>query len=345
MKETIVKLLVLLIFLPQILYCQTEKKETLYFAQFNIENLFDAIDDPAIDDTEFLPESEKFWTEGKVNAKLNNLAKVINYLNNGKGPDVLAIEEVENFNMMKRLCYALKDREYIPAHRESKDARGIDVGLLYDRKVFEIEDLKTIEVILPTRYPTRDILHVTLKHRSSGEIIHFFVNHWPSRSGGKEKSNPNRIAAAKTLRYALEDLFEHEPNANVVLLGDFNDEPMDQSVYRTLRADDFNCGDEHKPNSLLNLAYKKAENEEGSYLYQKNWDMIDQIIISSALNDGKKLEYECDSYEILKPDFMIIQSGNRAGGALPTYMGSKYIGGYSDHFPVGARFFIKADKN
>ncbi|MDP2038507.1 MAG: hypothetical protein Q8L04_14085 [Ignavibacteria bacterium] len=345
MKETIVKLLALLIFIPQILYCQTEKKETLYFAQFNIENLFDAIDDPATDDAEFLPESDKFWTEGKVNVKLNNLAKVINFMNKGKGPDVLSIEEVENFNMMKRLCYALKDREYIPAHRESKDARGIDVGLLYDRKVFEIEDLKTIEVILPTRYPTRDILHVTLKHKASGEIIHFYVNHWPSRSGGKEKSAPNRKAAGKTLRFELDDLFEQEPNANVVLLGDFNDEPMDQSLYRMLKAEDFSCREEHEANSLLNLSYKKAEQEDGSYLYAKNWDMIDQIIISSALNDGKKLEYECDSYEILKPDFMIIQSGDRAGGALPTYMGSKYIGGFSDHFPVGARFYIKADKN
>ena len=345
MKETIVKLLTILVFLPQILFCQTEKKETLYFAQFNIENLFDAVDDPAIDDAEFLPESEKFWTEGKVNVKLYNLAKVINFMNNGRGPDVLAIEEVENFNMMKRLCYAFKDREYIPAHRESKDARGIDVGLLYDRKVFEIEDLKTIEVVLPTRYPTRDILHVTLKHKTSGEIIHFYVNHWPSRRGGKEKSDVNREAAAKYLRIELNDLFEKEPNANVILLGDFNDEPRDKSVTRMLKADDFSCGEEHETNSLLNLAYKKAENEEGSYLYAKNWDMIDQIIISSALNDGKKLEYECDSYGVVKPKFMIIESGSRAGGALPTYMGSKYIGGYSDHFPVGARFYFKTEKN
>src|SRR3989339_38308 len=225
MKETIVKLLTILVFLPQILFCQTEKKETLYFAQFNIENLFDAVDDPAIDDSEFLPESEKFWTEGK------------------------------------------------------------------------------------------------------------------------EKSDVNREAAAKYLRIELNDLFEKEPNANVILLGDFNDEPRDKSVTRMLKADDFSCGEEHETNSLFNLAYKKAENEEGSYLYAKNWDMIDQIIISSALNDGKKLEYECDSYEVVKPKFMIIESGSRAGGALPTYMGSKYIGGYSDHFPVGARFYFKTEKN
>lgn len=342
MKETIIKLLALQIFLPQILSSQTEKNETLYFAQYNIENLFDAEDDPNTDDAEFLPESAKFWTDGKINAKLNNLAKVINYMNKGKGPDILTIEEVENFNMMKLLCYHLKDRDYIPAHRDSKDARGIDVGLIYDRKVFEIEDLKAIEVVLPKLNPTRDILHVVLKHKSSGEIIHFFVNHWPSRRGGKEKSELNREAAARTLRFTLDDLFEETPNANVVIMGDFNDGPLDPSMTRVLKAKDFTCDSEHEKNELLNLAYKKAEQKDGSYLYAKNWDMIDQIVISSALNDGKKLEYECDSYEIIKPDFMIIPTGNRKGGALPTYMGNVYIGGFSDHFPVGARFYTKA---
>lgn len=343
MKEKVIKLIILLVLFTNIAKCQTVNKETLYFAQFNVENLFDALDDPETNDAEFLPESDKFWTEGKVNMKLNNLAKVISYMNNGKGPDVLGIEEVENFNMMKRLCYALQGRDYISAHRDSKDARGIDVGLIYDRKVFQIEDLKTIEVLLPTKYPTRDILHVTLKHKKSGEIIHFFVNHWPSRLGGKEKSDVNRAAAAGTLKSALELLFEESPNANVVLLGDFNDEPQDESILKVLNAQDFKCGVKHESNTLLNLAYKKAEHEDGSYLYARNWDMIDQIIVSSALNDGKGIEYECDSYEIVKPDYMIIESGDRKGGALPTYMGKKYIGGFSDHFPVGASFYIKAD--
>ncbi len=343
MKETLFRLLLIALFIPQILLCQTNKKETLYIAQFNIENLFDAEDDPNTDDAEFLPESDKFWTDGKINAKLTNLAKVINYMNNGFGPDVLAVEEVENFNMMKRLCYALKDREFIPVHRDSKDARGIDVGLLYDRKVLEIEDIKTIEVNLPTGYPTRDILQAELKHKASGEIIHFFVNHWPSRRGGKEKSDVNREAAAKTLRVALDDLLESNPNANIIILGDFNDGPLDESITKTLKAGDFNCGEKQNKTTLLNLAYKKASQKDGSYLFARNWDMIDQIIVSASFSDGKKLEYDCDSYEIIKPAFMIIQGGDREGGALPTYMGTRYVGGFSDHFPVGARFIFKAE--
>ncbi len=343
MKETLVKLLMIAFFIPQALICQSDKKNAFYVAQFNIENLFDAIDDPNIDDAEFLPESDKFWTDGKINAKLTNLAKVINFMNKGFGPDVFAVEEVENFNMMKRLCYAMRDRDYIPVHRDSKDARGIDVGLIYDRNIFEIEEINTIDVKLPNGYPTRDILHAVLKHKTSSEIIHFFVNHWPSRRGGKEKSNVNREAAAKTLRKAVDVLLESNSNANVVILGDFNDGPLDESLTKVLKAGDFNCGEKQNKGSLLNLAYKKASQKEGSYLFARNWDMIDQIIVSASFSDGKKLEYDCDSYEIIKPAFMIIHGGDREGGALPTYMGTKYVGGFSDHFPVGARFILKAE--
>lgn len=343
MKETLFRLLLVALFIPQILLGQTSKKETLYIAQFNIENLFDAEDDPNTDDAEFLPESDKFWTDGKINAKLTNLAKVINFMNKGMGPDVLAVEEVENFNMMKRLCYSLKDRDYIPVHRDSKDARGIDVGLIYDRKIFEIEDISTIDVKLPNGYPTRDILHAVLKHKNSGEIVHFFVNHWPSRRGGKEKSDVNRISAAKNLRAAVDVLLESKPNANIIILGDFNDGPLDESLRSVLKAGDFNCGEKLNKATLLNLAYKKAAQKDGSYLFARNWDMIDQIIVSTSFSDGKNLEYDCDSYEIIKPAFMIIQGGDREGGALPTYMGTRYVGGFSDHFPVGARFILIAE--
>lgn len=344
MKALIFKLILVLVFIPQILSCQTDKKTTLYVAQFNVENLFDAVDDPEKDDAEFLPESEKFWTEGKMHAKLINLAKVINHMNKGIGPDVLAVQEVENFNVLKLLCYTMKDREYIPAHRESKDPRGIDVGLIYDRKIFEIEDLKAIAVEIPSGSATRDILHVILKHKPTGEFFHFFVNHWPSRRGGKEKSEGNRTAAARILQSAISKLLEETPNANIIILGDFNDGPFDHSISRILRAWDFNCEINTERDELLNLSYKKAAAKDGSYLFARNWDMIDQIIASPSFLDGKKWEYECDSYEIVKPEFMIIPSGDRQGGALPTYMGNKYIGGFSDHFPVGARFIYKEEK-
>ena len=321
-------------------FAQTKNNDIIYVAQWNIENLFDAVDDPEKNDSEFLPESEKFWTDGKVEVKLNNLAKVINFMNDGKGPDIISFEEIENFNMLKRLAYKLKDHDYIPAHRESPDPRGIDVGLLYDRNIFEIENLYPIKVELPKKNPTRDILAVTLRHKKTNELIYIYVNHWPSRRGGQEKSEVNRIAAAQTLRASVDSVFAKDPNANIIILGDFNDEPTDFSFTKFLKAKDFDCQNKNTKSELLNLAYKKSENKEGSYLFGSQWDMIDQIIISSALNDGQKIDYVCNSFEVLKPSFMIIQEGNRKGAALPTYMGNKYVGGFSDHFPVVAKFFI-----
>ncbi|MCX7876260.1 MAG: hypothetical protein N2321_08860 [Melioribacteraceae bacterium] len=335
LKKTLFILLVMLI------SCKAQVKENIiYVAQWNIENLFDVIDDPEKDDSEFLPESEKFWTEGKVEVKLNNLAKVINFMNDGKGPDIISFQELENFNMLKRLAYKLKDRDYIPVHRESRDTRGIDVGLLYDRNVFDIENVYPIRIDLPKRNPTRDILFVSLRHLKTNEILNIYVNHWPSRRGGQEKSEVNRITAAQTLRSSIDSLFAKDENANIILIGDFNDEPTDFSFTRFLKAKDFDCSVKNLKKELLNLGYKKSVNKEGSYLFGGQWDMIDQIVISSALNDGKKIDYVCDSFEVLKPDFMVIEEGNRKGGALPTYMGNKYVGGFSDHFPVAAKFFI-----
>ena len=176
MKFKFSEICLILVLLSQLAIGQKAKKEEFYVAQWNLENLFDAVHDQDKDDSEFLPESEKFWTDGKLEQKLTNLAKVINYMNGGKGPDILSMEEVENLGVMKRLIYKLSDRDYFPAHRESPDVRGIDVGLFYDRNVFDIKALTPIHVELPNKNPTRDILHVTLEYKNTKEIVHFFVN-------------------------------------------------------------------------------------------------------------------------------------------------------------------------
>lgn len=323
-------------------WAQSKPGNSIYVAQWNVENLFDAIDDPVKNDTEFLPESDKFWTDAKLERKLINLAKVINFLNDGYGPDVIAFEEVENLGVLKKLAYKLKDRDFIAAHRESPDERGIDVGLLYDRKVFDVVSITPIKVTLPTKYATRDILHVKLIHKSTKQNFHFFVNHWPSRRGGEKKSEPNREAAATVLRKSIDSLYSKDANSIIIALGDFNDEPTNDSFTKILKAKDFEC-DSKKANTLLNLAYKKTEAGEGSYLFGGQWDMIDQIVISSSLLDNNGWEYVCDSFNVIKPEFMVINEGNRKGGAMPTYMGTLYIEGFSDHFPVGAKFYYKAD--
>jgi hypothetical protein len=237
----------------------------------------------------------------------------------------------------------MRDRDYIVVHRDSPDLRGIDVALMYDRNVFNIDNIEKLQVKLPDGNPTRDILHVILIHKKSKEKIHVYVNHWPSRTGGETKTNINRVTAANVLKSNLDLLSKKEPNANIIILGDFNDNPNDESIEKILGAKDFECKTQAK-NIYLNLAYRKFSMKQGSYFYNGKFDMIDQVIISSTFLDGRKFEYDCGSFEIVKPPFMIVQEGKRKGGAIPTYEGNRYLGGFSDHFPVAAKFVFKGAK-
>lgn len=317
-------------------YCQQNGKESFYVVTWNVENLFDTVDDPLINDQEFLPGTAKDWNESRFETKLENITKVINYMNEGCGPDIIALQEVENINVLKSLSYNFKDRDYIMAHRDSPDERGIDVCLLYDRNVFDIVEIIPIKISLPSKSPTRDILHVKLMHKNSKTELNVFVNHWSSRRGGVKTSEPNRIETAKTLKEYLNNL---EGGAYSIILGDFNDEPSNTSIENILGAKDFPCSIPAQV-ALLNLSYKKYKNDEGSYLFQSSWDMIDQIIVSQNFLDGANLEYECDSFSIIKPFFMIEKEGSRKNGPKPTYRGNEYVGGYSDHFPIGAKFYF-----
>ncbi|MCX6167849.1 MAG: hypothetical protein NTX65_00795 [Ignavibacteriales bacterium] len=341
MIRRIVFILVLLISLT--VNGQIVKKDSFYVANWNLENLYDTEDDTLKNDEEFLPGSDKRWNNERYDHKINNITRVLNYMNHGCGPDIIAMEEVENINVVKKLIYNMRDHDYIVAHRDSPDRRGIDVALMYDRNVFKIDSLAALHVELPNGNPTRDILHVVLIHKKDKEKFHIYVNHWPSRTGGVEKSNINRLAAASVLKKSLDTLAQTSPKSKVIILGDFNDEPNNESVEKILGAEDFDCKKQSK-NAFLNLAYKKFSNEEGSYLYKGKFDMIDQIIISSTLIDGKKFKYDCNSFEIIKPPFIVFEEGNRKGGAIPTYEGNKYIGGYSDHFPIGAKFIYRKNK-
>ncbi|MEG8947424.1 endonuclease/exonuclease/phosphatase family protein [Rosettibacter firmus] len=331
---------ILILLLPFTLSCQSHlENNEIFIATWNVENLFDTEDDPFKNDSEFLPESKKQWTDDKLETKLTNLMRVINYMNDGCGPDILALQEVENINVVKRLLYKLNFRNYVLVYRESPDNRGIDVTLIYDRDIFNIVFADTIKVNLPEKQKTRHILYVVLNHKAKDKNLHIFVNHWPSRLGGQIKSEPNRIIAAKTLREKVDSLFLKDKNTNIIILGDFNDEPENTSISDILNAKKVDCNEENiTSNELFNVAYKMYESGKGTYMYGSDWNMLDQIIISSSLIDKKDLDYLCDSFEIIQPEYMVQKGGNKIGAPIPTYSGNRYIGGFSDHFPVSAKF-------
>ena len=346
MKKTTIYILIFLMILSSLSYSQN-KQDTLYAAAWNIENLFDTIDDPDKRDEDFLPDGKKEWSQEKIDKKIEHLAEVIASMNNGNGPSILGVTEVEHQHLLDTMLVRhFGNKNYEIAYAESPDKRGIDNGLIYDNEVFSLNYFDTLRVNLDSGYPTRYIFHVNLTHKNGTEI-NLFVNHWPSRSGGEEKSRPNRAKAASVLKEKVDQLFIENENCIIIALGDFNDEPDNKSISEILDAKFFECGEDLTESSLYNLSSKIFEEGEGTYLYRGDWNMLDQIIVSNGTISNDKFHYLCNSFELYKPNFMLTKSGKYKGAATPTFGGRKYLGGYSDHIPVGAKFIVNytsADK-
>lgn len=347
MKNIVVVIFFAILFYSQNIFAQ--KYDTLMVAFYNQENLFNAVDDPENDDTEFLPSAKKEWTQKRLEKKMFNMARVIRSMNNNNGPDILGLCEVENQGALEMMVTKyLSDLEYQIVYEESPDKRGIDVGLLFKKDKLSFISKNADTVNLSDHYPTRLILNANLLTRTN-DTLHVFVNHWPSRRGGAEVSEKNRVAAAQTLKDHVDKFFSNSNRANIIAIGDFNDEPTNNSIKETLNAQPFSCSDVEKhpkdyQKKLFNLAYSKKMNGEGSYKYQSEWDMIDQIIVSGNLLTDKTFHLICTSFEIYKPDFVVTHSGKYEGAPFPTYGGNRYLGGYSDHFPVLAKFLLKKNK-
>lgn len=328
---------------------QELKRDTLYAASWNLENLFDTVNDTFKVDEEFLPGSIKEWTNERLEKKLYNLARVIRSMNDNRGPDLLGVVETEHKALLDSMDEKfLAGMNYASAYLESPDERGIDNGLIYRKDLFGVLSLAGDTVSLPDGYPTRLILNVNLLTWTN-DTIHVFVNHWPSRREGESISEVNRIAAAKILKENVDKILSVNPNSLILIMGDFNDEPTNNSILNTLKARPVLCdtitGDSTAGDSeaLFNLAYGLYNEGQGTYKYKDDWNMLDQIMISHNLLTGK-LHYICNSFGIYKPEFLVTHSGKYEGTPFPAYGGNKYLGGFSDHFPVIAKFIIKTER-
>jgi predicted extracellular nuclease len=331
--------------------CSAQSDDTLFVAFWNLQNLFDTSEDPIINDEEFLPGSELEWTEERLDKKMYNLSRVIRMMNNGSGPDILGVCEVENeATLIDMVNKYLSDLSYQVAYIESPDNRGIDNGLIFKHNKFKLISTQADTVKLADDWPTRLIFGVNLLTHVN-EAITVFVNHWPSRSGGQLESEPNRIAAAQTLRDAVNRIFKANSESDIFIIGDFNDEPLNRSILETLGANPLKCDSLNtdfeliSEKELFNLSYESFENEEGTYKYKDDWNMLDQIIVSRSLVTGKNCNYICGTFDIFKPEFLITHSGKYAGTPFPTYGGKRYLGGYSDHFPVTAEFLMNRSED
>ncbi len=307
-------------------------------AFYNVENLFDLEDHPDTQDEEFTPGAAKAWDMQKYRKKLDDLSAVIRAIGKDGLPEIIGLCEVENKKVLDDLIQtrSLRRGEYGIVHYESPDIRGIDCALLYRMQDFHVTSSRAISVTFPfdPAETTRDILYVEGRTMDN-ERLHFFVNHWSSRWEGEKETEPKRISCALALRKEVDDILNKETGAKIIIMGDFNDEPTNRSVFEILLANNKrkNAGDRE----LFNLMYDLHNIEgEGSYHYQGNWNMLDQIIVSRAVtNSNRGLHCGYESARILKEGFMMyLNKQSQQYVPSRTYGGPEYYGGISDHLPV-----------
>jgi len=313
------------------------KENYFTIVSYNVENLFDTINDPNKEDDEFTPTSEKNWNSEKYYHKLDNIARVISSVNKNELPEIVGLVEIENQTVLEDLVSQkfLAPGNYGIVHEESPDARGIDVALLYRKSDFKYIEHQIIRVDFDFEpaTKTRDILYVK-GSLNDNEILHVFVNHWSSRRDGAEASEPKRVRAAELLRGKVDEILAKDSKAKIVIIGDFNDEPTNKSIHEVLNATNNQFSKNKK--ELYNLLYDKHLFGYGTYNYKGDWNMIDNIIVSQALlnNDGKYC-VSTDGGQIFEERWMMYDNA-KTGQMTPnrTYGGPYYHGGFSDHLPV-----------
>jgi predicted extracellular nuclease len=309
------------------------------FGFYNVENLFDTIDDKYTIDEQFLPGSEKEWNTPKYFDKLNKLAKVITAIDKDF-PVFMGFAEIENKAVILDLISNtnLTEGNYGVVHYESPDKRGIDLGFMYRKDYFNVKHSENIEISLADNpdFATRDILYIQGELKGNDEV-HVFLNHWSSRRAGQKKSEHKRVKAATILRAKVDKTLAEDASAKIIIMGDFNDYPTNKSVYEVLRA---KGTPDFENNDLFNMAYKLEMADKGTYNYKGDWGMLDQLIISKGLyNPEKGVEVSYDQCNILDKAWMLY-TDKKYGDKKPskTYGGPNYYGGYSDHLPIYSRF-------
>ena len=310
------------------MYDLREDKMLLGF--YNLENLFDPVDHPDLLDDDYSPGGHKKWTPKRYEKKLNHIGKTITRLGSlskARYPVLMGLAELENDKVLHDLLeidsLGKNGMDFI--HYDSPDERGIDNALLYHREYFEPEHCQPIPVLIynedGSRDYTRDITYV--RGNLNGERMHVFVNHWPSRRDGTAETDSKRISAAGTLLSFMQTIEAEERNPNYIIMGDFNDGPDSQSIQRLLG---------EKP--LYNPMQTLQSPERGTANYKGEWSVFDQIILSHSFLKTSPGTHTFDRANIFDEHFLQEWKEPYKGKPFRTFVGNKYLGGYSDHFPV-----------
>lgn len=337
-------------------YAQEKKFKVHTIAFYNVENLFDTINDPKINDEEFLPSGGQHWTLKNYKKKLTNIAKVISEIGTGENPNsptVIGLGEIENRYVLEDLVKqpAILGKDYGIVHFDSPDKRGIDVALLYQKKSFVPTSYRNIPLIVnyeaneskkDTEEKTDDNTEVNVSTRKlytrdqllvtgllEGEEMHFIVNHWPSRSGGEKRSSPYREAAAALNKKIIDSLYQINPNAKVITMGDLNDGPYNNSIKKVLGAK--GRKEDVQAKGIYNPMEEMSNKGIGTLAYRDAWDLFDQMIITEPLIRKDYTSFRFWKAAVFNKGYLAQSSGQYKGYPNRNWNG---VAGYSDHFPV-----------
>ena len=321
---------------------KSQEKKCFKIMCYNVENFFDCIDDSLTNDSEYLPGGLRAWNYAKYKKKQTNIAKVITAVGGWNAPDLVGLCEIESEKCLIDLTHysGLKNLHYKFLHHDSPDIRGIDVALLYQPTQFKPIHDEAIRINFPTApdTKTRDILYAAGKI-PNGDTLHVFVCHFPSRLGGELESDDKRLYVASVIRNRVDSISLKNAAPNIVIMGDFNDFPTNESLLEVIKAKPLTANTSKK--ELYNLMYKMHVEGKGTNKHNGEWGALDQVIVSGNLlqTDGRFFTKQNDAH-IFDADFLL-ENDETFLGKQPfrTYVGMKYHEGFSDHLPIYADFW------
>lgn len=318
-----------------------EKRYNIHtIAFYNLENLFDTINNPnKLDEYSPMMEmktnrSEAYWK------KIHNMARVLSDIGKDEthnSPVIIGVSEVENKNVLQDLVNdtLLINKNYGIIQYPSPDLRGIDVALLYQKRFFTPISSKSLELKIydnttGKREYTRDQLVVS--GQLEGETVHFIVDHWPSRRGGQRQSRYKRMAAAKLTKRITDSLLTLDPYSKVIIMGDLNDDPTSYSLKKGLKTT------RKRTQMGMGSIYNPFENFYrsglGTTAFRDSWSLFDQILLSTSLRDGNYNGFQFYKAGIFNKNYIVTQTGRYKGYPFRSWGNGGFTGGFSDHFPV-----------
>ena len=306
-------------------------EKTVLFMWWNVENLFDTNNDDQTEDEDFTPTGKLQWSEKKLLLKQMRIRHVITAVkaqpDYRKYPDVLACAEVENRRLFEETLTSIQGINYKTIYYESPDPRGIDIALAYNPQTLHHGASKAYSVPLANRN-TRKI--IVARFSATGHPFHVILNHWPSRSFDTAWTEPKRIAAATVARHILDSLLVDNSKADIIVMGDFNDEASNNSLKQALGST-FNA--ESVKAESRKLLYNCWSGYEGigSYFFNNHWQQIDHILLTGGMLERQGFNASKESFRCFWFPPMLDDNGKKP---YATYEKRRYKGGYSDHLPL-----------